>query len=245
MEQVAALGWGAWAICAVAVFAGTILQRLAGQGLGMLASPVLAIVAPDFLPGSMLLVGLVVGFGAVSVELSALTRHELPPGFAGRAVGAVLAAWIAVHVVDTGAFAYLVAGMVFLGIALSLLGLRVAIRPLSLFLASTLGGIMGTLTAVGAPPLALLYQHEEARRSAAMQNVFFAWGMVMSITALSVAGLIGLRHIVMALSLLPFVLLALWLAHPLAGRAAKARIRPVALSLAGVAATVLLVKQMI
>ncbi len=74
---------------------------------------------------------------------------------------------------------------------------------------------------------------------------FLAWGMVMSIAALGVAGLIGVRHFVMALSVLPFVVSALWVAQPLAHRAAKARIRPVALGLAGCAATVLLLKQVI
>lgn len=245
MTEFLALGWGAWLICAVAIFCGTMLQRLAGQGLGMLASPVMALVAPEFLPATMLLIGVVVGFRAVSVERSAVNKAELPPGFAGRTVGAVVAAWIATHVVDTGSFAYLVAGMVFLGIALSLLGVRVAIRPATLFLGSVVSGLMGTLTAVGAPPLALLYQHEEARRSAAMQNTFFAFGMVVSIIALAVAGLIGLRHLLLALSLLPVALLALRVAQPFAQRAAKARIRPYALGLAGCAATVLILKQVI
>ena len=61
----------------------------------------------------------------------------------------------------------------------------------------------------------------------------------------AVAGLIGLRHIVLAVSLAPVVLGALWLAHPLAKRVAKARIRPWALGLAGAAATVLLARQVL
>ena len=243
MDDVLALGLGAWLFCAVVAFAGAILQRLAGQWFGMIAAPMLAIVAPDFLPATVLLVGLTVGLAAISVEMSAVAKHELAPGFAGRGLGAVIAGFIAMHLADTGGLALLIAGVVYLGIALSILGVRVAIRPVTLFLAGIGGGIMGTLTAVGAPPMALLYQHEEARRSAAMQNIFFAMGMSVSIPALAFAGLIGIRHLVLASSLLPPVALALWVSHPLAHRVARAEIRPYALGLAGTAATVLLVKQ--
>ncbi|MDJ0629258.1 MAG: TSUP family transporter [Rhodobacter sp.] len=245
MAEVLLLGWGVWGFCALAAFCGTLLQRLAGQGFGMIAAPCVALVAPEYLPAALLLLGAVVGLGSASVDVSAVARRELPPGFAGRALGAGIAAWIASSLADPGVFAALVAGMVYLGIALSLLGVRVAIRPVSLFTAGTVAGIMGTLTAVGAPPMALLYQHEEQRRSAAMQNAFFAWGMLVSITALAVAGLIGWRHPVLAATLAPVVLLALWVAQPLARRVAKARLRPWALGLAGLAATVLLVRQVV
>ena len=245
MAEVLGLGIGVWLFCAVAVFAGAMLQRLAGQGFGMIAAPLVALVAPEFLPATLLLLGAVVGFGSVSVDFSAVARHELPAGFTGRALGAFIAAWIAASVAEPGVFAALVAGMVYLGIALSLLGVRVAIGTVSLFSAGVVAGIMGTLTAVGAPPMALLYQHEEQRRSAAMQNTFFAWGMVVSILALLVAGLVGWQHLVLAVSLVPVVLVALRVAQPLARRVAKAWIRPWALGLAGLAATVLLVRQMV
>jgi hypothetical protein len=245
VAEVLALGWGVWAFCAAAVFFGTILQRLAGQGFGMIAAPMLAMVAPGYLPATLLLLGLVIGAGAVSVDRSALVRAELIPGFAGRALGAVIAAVIALQVADSGRLALVVAGVVYLGIALSLLGVKVAIRPVSLAIAGCAGGIMGTLTAVGAPPMALLYQHESARRSAAMQNAFYAFGMIVSVAALTLAGLIGWRHLVLALSLAPVSILALLLAGPLARRVARGRIRPVALGLAFLAATVLLLRQLL
>ena len=243
MTDLLALGLGTWLFCACAILIGTVVQRLAGQGLGMIATPMVALVAPQFLPAGILLMGLVVGLSAASVDRSAVARHELPAGFLGRGLGAVVAAWLAVLLVDTGGFAILIALMVYLAVVLSLLGVRVEIRPVSLFLAGLTGGIMGTLTAVGAPPMALLYQHEEAKRSAAMQNTFFAFGMVVSLASLAVAGLIGWRHLVFAASVLPVLVAGLLVANPLAKRSAKARIRPVALTLATIAATVLLYKQ--
>ena len=48
----AALSLGPIALGAMmlAVLVGTLIQRLSGQGLGMIAAPVLAIFAPEFLP---------------------------------------------------------------------------------------------------------------------------------------------------------------------------------------------------
>lgn len=244
LDEVQALGGAGLALLAVVVCAGALLQRLAGQGFGMISAPMVAIVAPEFLPATLLLLGAVVGLTSTAVDLSAVDRRELPPGFAGRALGAALAAWIALHLSETGTLSILVALIVYAGIALSLVGIRVRIGPLSLFVAGTAAGLMGTLTAVGAPPKALLYQHEPRRRSAAMQNVFFAWGMGASITALALAGLISARHLLLAVILAPAVLLGVAASQPLARRVEKARIRPWALGLAGAAATVLLLRQL-
>lgn len=231
-----------WTVAALAVLGGTLLQRLAGQGFGMIAAPVVVLVAPQFLPATLLLVGIGVGLSSTAVDVRALTLKELPAGLTGRALGAVLAALVAARLAnDDAAVALVVAVVVYLGVALSLVGLRVRITRVSLFAAGVTAGLMGTLTAVGAPPMALLYQHQEARRAAAMQNAFFFWGMTVSLAALAWQGLVTLPHVVLAFSLLPVVPVGILLARPLAARFARASIRPIALALAALAATALIV----
>ncbi|NNK79128.1 MAG: sulfite exporter TauE/SafE family protein [Litoreibacter sp.] len=237
------LSWPAYLFCLLAVFGGTMLQRLAGQGFGMLAAPLVMLVAPDYIPTALLLVGLVVGLSSTSLDYKAIVPQDLPAGFAGRTLGAVFAAMLAASLASAEIFAALVALIVYLGIALSLVGMRVAIRPPALFTAGMTAGIMGTLTAIGAPPMALLYQHVDQRRSAATQNMFFFFGMVVSILALTWQGLVGTRHILFALALSPVVPVALVAAQPLSRRFSKRSIRPAALTLAGLAATVLLLRQ--
>ncbi len=230
-----------WVVTALSVLAGTMLQRLAGQGFGMIAAPVVALVAPQFLPATLLLVGIGVGLSSTAVDVRALTLKELPAGFAGRALGAVLAAMVAARLAnDAAAVALVVAVVVYLGVALSLVGLRLRITRVSLFTAGLTAGLMGTLTTVGSPPMALLFQHQEARRAAAMQNAFFFWGMTVSLAALTWQGLVTLPHMVMAFTLLPVVPAGIFLARPLAARFARASIRPVALGLAALAATALI-----
>lgn len=236
---------GPWLICALAAAVGCALQRLAGQGFGMVAAPVLALAAPEFLPGTVLLAGLAVGAGSFVADRSAVVTRDLPPGFAGRMLGAVIAAWIAARVVGTPALPLVVGGVVWLGVILSVAGLRLGPAPRVLFGAGTVAGVMGTLTGIGAPPMAIVYADVEARRSAATQNVFFAFGMAVSIAALAVAGLIGLRHVAFAATLLPVIGATLWLVRPWAARVARGRIRPWALGLAATAATVLIARSLI
>ena len=236
----------ALAVCFAAAFLGTMLQRLAGQGFGMIAAPVVALVAPEFLPAAILLVGVAVGLSSAAFDIRAVHLRDLPSGFAGRSLGAVIAALIAAQLAgETEVLAAIVALVVYLGIVLSLIGIRVEVASFPLFLAGTTAGIMGTLTAIGAPPMALLYQHVEQKRSAATQNTFFFFGMVVSLVALWSQGLVAMRHLALAAALLPAVPLGIAASQPLARRVARRSIRPYALALAGCAASILLFKTLV
>lgn len=229
---------------AAAIFAGVIVQRVSGQAYGMIAAPVVALVAPEHLPAAVILLGVVVGAGAISMDLSAVNWREAGPGFAGRAAGAFAGAGIAAVLTDRGGFGIAVALLVLLAVALSLSGLRLPIRPVTLAGAGLAAGIMGTITAIGAPPMALLYAHEEAKRSRAMQNLFFMWGMIWSIGALALAGLVRAPDLILVAALLPVALLALLASRP-AARALEGRpVRPLALGLASLAALTILARSL-
>jgi uncharacterized membrane protein YfcA len=236
------LGPGAWALCIGAILVGTVVQRLAGQAFGMIATPLVALVAPEHVPGALLCLGFVIALTASTLDFAAIERREIAPGFAGRAAGGGAAVLVALSLTETDGIRVAVGLVVLAGVALSLSGLRVAIRPASLFLAGLASGLMGTLTAVGAPPMALLYQREPAKRARAMQNLFLLWGMVVSIGLLALAGLLGLPTLVFALALSPPMLLGLGLGQMLARRVERASLRPWALGLSTLSALALLGK---
>ena len=93
--MIAGLSLTAFAIVSAAIFCGTIVQRLSGQAYGMIAAPVMALVAPQHLPAAIILLGVMVGAGAISMDMSAVNWREAGPGFAGRAAGAGAGAAIA------------------------------------------------------------------------------------------------------------------------------------------------------
>lgn len=236
------ISFGTWMTCFCAVTLSSGIQRLSGQAFGIVAAPLIALVAPQFLPAGLLLLGISVGLTSTAVDISAINKAEIIPGFFGRALGAVLAAMVAAQITDVDMIAGLTGLVVLAGIALSLSGLRVRIAPLSLTLAGIAAGLMGTITAVGAPPMALLYQHEPAKRSRAMQNAFFFWGMCVSVLALAWQGLVTGRHLVFALSLIPAIVLGLSVSMPLAKRMERKALRPYALGLSAFAATTLILR---
>lgn len=229
-----------WVICAITVFVGTLVQRLSGAGYGMFAAPVMAIVAPEWLPGTVLLVGFVIGSSALLTARDSIQWRDLPLGFAGRILGAGIAAYIATAVVGTDALAIVVGSIVLFAVGLTLLGLSFPISGVSLFVAGTVGGVMGTLTGIGAPPMAILYSKVETRRSAATQNAFYGFGTLVAIIALSIAGVLTLAQLAFAATLAPLVPVALRVSRPLAIRFERGAIRPWALGLATVSALALL-----
>lgn len=208
----------------------------------MIVAPAMTIAAPDWMPGTILLLGLVTGIGSLLGARDAVVRSDLPPGLAGRVLGVIFAALIARLVVGTDFLPVVVAIVVLLAVALSVAGLSVPITTRTLFCAGATAGVMGTLTGIGAPPMAILYSTVGARRSAATQNAFFGFGMAMSIAALAIAGLIRLPHIAFAVSLAPLAILTLLASRPLVTRFEKGSIRPWALGLATLSALVLLVR---
>ena len=244
-DLITSLGWPALAACLLAAFLGTVLQRLSGQGFGMIAAPIVALMAPQFLPASLLLIGIVVGLSSSVFDLDAIDKRDIAPGFFGRALGAIIAAWIAVRITNPETLGGIVSIIVYIAIGLSILGITAKIRPMSLMIAGVSAGLMGTLTAIGAPPMAILYQNTEARRSAASQNLFFCFGMVVSVSALAWQGLVTAAHIGFAALILPAAIVGLIAARPLTGRIAKSSVRPISLGLAGTAATILLLKTLI
>lgn len=231
---------GAWIVCAVAVVLGTTLQRLSGAGYGMIVAPMMTLVAPDWVPGTVLLIGLVVGLGSIMSGWHAIDKRDLPAGFSGRLLGAIVAASVASIVVGSVALPIVVACIVLLAVALNLVGLQLAITSTSLFGAGFTAGIMGTLSGIGAPPMAILYANVEARRSAATQNAYFGFGMAVSIISLIAVGLIRTPQLAFAASLAPLVPLSLFIARPLALRVERGSIRPWALGLSTISALILL-----
>ena len=95
-------------------------------------------------------------------------------------------------------------------------------------------------TQVGAPPMAILYSGEEAKRSRAMQNLFFLWGMLWSLGSLTALGLVEGSDLLLALALAPSAGVALIVSRPVAKLMDGRSIKPFALTASGLGALTLL-----
>ena len=238
------LGLHPWAFAALAALTicAAAIHRLGGQGFGTVVAPFAALIAPEHVPATVLLLGVVVTVAGVGLDFREARFREVAPAIVGRLVGTVPAVLLVGALAGSRGLGAAVALMILLAIALSLAGLKAPRTTSTLFGAGALSGFMGTLTSVGAAPMGLIYQDEEARRARGVLNAYFMLGVLFSVAGLALGGLLEARHLALAAALAPLVLVGVWLAGPLARRTERAPIRPLALGLAGFAALLLLAR---
>ena len=150
------------------------------------------------------------------------------PALAGRALGtAVAAAFLALA--SARFFSLVFGALVLVSVALSRSGLRLRPTPLSAASAGLLSGLMGTISSIGGPPMALLYQHETAARLRFTLAVYFVMGVGFSVAALHAVGLYGWKQFEMTLLLCPAMIAGFLLARPLQSRLPERMGRPLVL----------------
>ena len=201
MTEAIPLGWPLLA-AALALMAAGAIQGSTGFGFNMLAAPVLAVLDPAFVPAPMLMTALVISLGGALRERRSVDAQGLGYALGGRVLASV-AAVACLGLLSSESFDKLFGLLVLSAVALSLSGLRVRPNPRNLFLAGSLSGFMGTLTSIGAPPMAMVYQHGTGPSMRATLNAFFVAGAAISVGALGWAGRLGWNDVMLAAAMLP------------------------------------------
>lgn len=194
---------------ALAVFAlvaiGSCIQASVGFGLGLIAAPFLFLIYPPLVPGPLMASSVALTLLIAFREHEAIDFAGLGFAFVGRIAGTLLAAlvWIAL---PSENFDFLFAGLVLLGVALSFSSLRIEPNPATASAAGALSGFMGTLSSIGGPPMALLYQRASGPRIRGTLSGHFVIGAVVSLTALTAVGQYGRVEIILSIWLIPAIL---------------------------------------
>jgi uncharacterized membrane protein YfcA len=210
---VAELPAWAWAAMAVLVVLGSILQVGAGVGFGSLVAPGTMLVAPALMPATVICLSFAsASLGAARLK-GGIAYREVAIAVAGRALGAAAASWLIVRIGSREGFALLFAALTLLGVMLSRTRWQVRVTTPVLIVAGFLSGLMATVTTIGGPPMALVYQSREAALARPTLNMFFAIGTLPPIAALWAAGILDLVSVGRAVLLLPAVLVGVGLSH--------------------------------
>lgn len=224
----------------LALLAGACLQGVAGYGIGTLSAPLLFLISPTLVPGVAVL-------NALALNLLMLLRHHQGVTFrpvryaiAGSLVGTALAA-STLAVLSVNGFELTFGVLILVAVALSVAGLRPALTSCNSVLAGGASGFMGTITAIGGPPIALIYQNEKGLLVRANLSAFFLFSCLAAVVALVPAGYIGRAELTLLVFTLPGVLIGFWLSAHLVNRLPFDALRPIILSVAaltGIAAVV-------
>ncbi|WP_077060814.1 sulfite exporter TauE/SafE family protein [Streptomyces sp. MP131-18] len=191
-------------LAGAAVFLGSAVQSGIGLGLGLVAAPVVAFADPSLMPGALLVTTPFLPMLTTAAEWRHIHWRGLAWGLPARLPGSLAGAWL-VGQLQPRALAAAVGAMVLLAVAATLSSVRLPLNPPLLLTAGALSGLTSTATSIGGPPVALLYQHEEAARVRATLSGFFLIGALMSLGALAASGELDGAQVRAGLALVPFV----------------------------------------
>jgi uncharacterized membrane protein YfcA len=232
------------AVVAVVLVLASAVQTLVGLGLGLVGAPVVTILDPSLMPELMLVLA------ALLPLLTLLRSHDevdwgglawvLSARVPGTAIGVLLLAFFSDRYLGVA-----VALMVLLAVALSLVAVRVPVRPATLVVAGLVSGAAGTATSIGGPPVALVYQHRSPAQIRSTLAVLFTAGAAMSMVGLWVGGHFEVRQLLLALLLTPCLAVGTWAGGRLQGVFPDSRIRYAVLAVCAASAIVLLVRSLL
>lgn len=219
----------------------TAIQAALGFGLALLAAPLLLLLDPAFVPGPVILCVWTLSLWVFWQERHAVDTGQLPLVLGGRLVGTVLAVAV-LGLVSARVFDLLFGVLVLLAVLMSLLHPRLQATRRNVFLATFASGFMGTLSSIGGPPLALVYQNAELSRLRANLALIFLVGASLSLGLLALAGRFGWQELQLGLALQPGVLAGIGLSLPLRRRLRPGGVRPLLLLLCTLAALLILLR---
>jgi uncharacterized protein len=221
--------------------AGAAIQSVAGFGMAMLSAPILLLIYPGLIPGplmgaSLILTGLVLHRDRAHVDLSGVSLALI-----GRVLGIVGAALFLV-VASQRMFDVAFATFVLMAVFLSAAGLDIRPGRIATILAGTLSGLMGTVSSIGGPPMALLYQRSAGARLRGTLGGYFSVGTSLSVVALAIVGRFGAPEVRLTVFLIPAMVLGFAVASPARHLLPEWAIRPLVLVLSGLSGVVVLIR---
>jgi uncharacterized membrane protein YfcA len=227
-----------------AVTLGAALQAATGLGAGLVIVPLLALISLAWVPGpvifaSLFLSGLMAYGGRRHIGFARLPLLLLGLGL-GMAAGAYSLAML-----PLGQAGVLFGALILLAVALSFAGLRLQFTPATLLGVGTLSGFMGTTAAVGAPPLAILYQYEPGQSLRATLAFLYLVSALAMLGALRLAGRFGFEELVLGLHLVPGFVLGYFAAQGLAAYLDRGYSRLAVLVISSLSALALIVKSLV
>jgi uncharacterized protein len=179
-----------YAVVAGAILLASCLQASIGFGIGMLAAPVVAIVDPSLIPGTLIMLATLVTLMVSVRERDDIDFRGTGWALVGRVPGTVAGALLLAALPER-ALTVLLAGVVLVGVVLTSVGWIPAARRRNVVIAGATSGLLGTATAIGGPPMALIWQRSSGAQLRGTMAGFFLIGSLLSLMALAATGAVG------------------------------------------------------
>jgi len=222
------------AIAFAVIVVGSYVQTSIGFGLAVIASPILFFVDPLYVPAPITISAFTLSLVNAYKHRHSISLKGLQFAVLGRIPGTIIGGMLLWWITQEQ-LALLVGLSVLFAVALSLKNIVIQPTNGAMFSAGFLSGFMGTSSAIGGPPMALVLQHQETQFIRANLSAFFIVSCLMSLVMLSVIGQFGKAQLMASLPLMPATLAGYWLAMQTLHRISHKTLRTCSLLLCGLA----------
>jgi uncharacterized membrane protein YfcA len=227
------------AVALVVTIVGSAIQANVGIGFAVVAAPILLLVNSVFVPAPIVLAAMLLVMLMALREWRDVIVEDIRLAVVGRFLGTLPAAY-AIKAFPRSAYELLFAAFVIVGVVLSALGWHFPPTRRNVVLTSIVSGFMSTVSSVGGPPMALLYQNEEGPRIRATISAIFTIGGFITLAGLWWAGRFGKVELLLGLLLMPGVVVGFAISRYTTGRIDREHIKPAILAISGLSALVVM-----
>ena len=238
MEALAHIATPEFLVAFVITFLAATVQSTIGFGFALLSVPLLSLLNPVFAPVPQLVVFLPLAVAIVVREWSALEPKNIVWILVGRVPGALIGV-VLLKLLLQPALDVLMAAMVAVGIALVVGKTAFRRSPWTDVAAGTASGTMAMVSAIGGPPIALLYRNASGSAVRANLGLVFMIGVCFTLSVRASVGEVSLEEVVIGLTFLPAVLMGLHASQGLLTRVEGRILRNAILLIALLAAAML------
>ncbi len=230
-----------WLIAIFVVSIGSTIQAIIGYGVGVLGAPLLYLIDPQLVPGPVIVIGMMLPLMILIRDYQSVQVNDVAWALPGSIVGIIVAAVVIGHVSQQG-MALLLGGFVLLSVGISFVHQFPDPQPPYITSAAVLSGFSGTITAIGGPPLALVFQNVVGPRLPGTLSAIFVPSGLISLSALGWAGRFGIEELLLGVSLIPGIVIGYLISGKLIRRLSTAWVRNLLLIVSAVAAVLIIAK---
>lgn len=231
-------------LASAAMGIGSCVQGAVGFGSNLIAAPLLVLLDDRYVPGPVNIASAALNIVMLTTRRELPIDRRVPWAMGGLLPGTLLAGWL-IAVLPTRGLSIAFAVLVVVAVVLSASGLSLRRTDGNLFAAGVLSGFMGTVSGIGGPPVALVYQHERGAVLRGTLPRFFLVSSVLTIGTLIVVGKLGWEEVGLAVVLLPGTFVGLRCSRWFAQHVDRRSARPIVLVLSTVAAVAVLARELV
>lgn len=230
-----------WGLALAITVAAAWVQGTIGFGFAIVSVPLLSLLDPTLVPTPQLLLMLPLTLILALRERASVMWGGLLWVMVGRVPGLLLGGWLLVR--GDPALLDGVLGALVLAAALMLAwGLPVTRNPWTEVLAGTFAGCSSMVSAIGGPPIALLYRNERGPALRSTLSAIFLVGVLVTLCGRGVAGKVSLMDLRVAAVLVPAGAVGLLTSRWTRGRLEGPWLRRMVLALATLASLGLMLR---